>query len=119
MDNFLHRGLCQLEADDHNDARHRKAGQVLIPGVAVGMVLVGGAFRQLKTDERHKRAAGIGEVVHRVRHHGNGAGEQANEEFRGKEQNVAPHADHAGQPAAGRPVFRLGRIHIFWQKFLH
>ena len=98
-------GLGQLIADDEDQARHGKAGQILEPGVAEGVVLVGGLLRQVEAQQGHDGGAGVGEVVHGVGGDGHGTGQSAHRQLQGKEQKIADNAHNTRQPTGGGTGF--------------
>ena len=112
VQDLIKRGFQQINANDQNQRRNSQAGQVLKSGVTVGMVLVGGHFRQLEAQEGHDGAGSIGEVVHGIGCDGDRAAEGANGQFSCEKQGVAADAHQAGQGADLRPDTGIGVVLI-------
>ena len=101
MEDLLHGGLSQLEADEHDHHRHRKAGKIFKPGVAVGMVLVRGLLGKPEAQQGHDGAGRVGQVIHGIGGDGHGARQQAHCQLSGKQQQIADDAHDSGQAANG------------------
>ena len=111
VENLLEGTFGQFEADEQNHHRHRQAGQVLEPGVAVGVVFVRRLFRQLKAQQRHHGAAGIGQVVHGIGGDGHRACQCADGQLAGEQHCIADDSHQASQTAGSHPgggrIFRF------------
>ena len=59
MQDLLEGGLCQLKADEQHHGSHRKAGQILVSGVAVGVIVIRRPLRQLESHQRYNGAGGV------------------------------------------------------------
>ena len=81
----LHQGGDAGVEDDDRDHRGRN---VLGAAVAVGMLLVRLPPGQLGADDGNDGGQGVGEVVHRVHHHGDGVGEQAHGGLEARQQQI-------------------------------
>ena len=68
VDDALNRGLDKLKADHQHECRHDQTREILVATVAVRMLGVGRLARQLKAQHAHDIRAGIGQVVHGIRH---------------------------------------------------
>ena len=99
MQNFVQTVLGQLHADDQHHHRHRQTRQIFKPGVAVGVVLVGGLLRQLEADQAHNVGGRVGQVVDGVRRNGDAAEHGARDEFAREQKQVAADAHHTGHTA--------------------
>ena len=109
IQDLLHRGLGQLEADDDDHSGHGQARQVFKPGVSIGMLGVGRLLRQPEAHQSYDGRGSVGKVVHGVGGDGNGSRQGANRQLSGEEQQVADNAHQAGQPPqAGTGVFAFG-----------
>lgn len=78
--------LQKLHADDQDHDRDRQPGQILIPGMAVGMLRVRRARAEFEADEADDIGAGIGEVVHAVGGDGNAAGQYTDGDLAARQQ---------------------------------
>ena len=103
MEDFVKGGLGQLHAHQQDQARYDQAGYVLDAPVAEGMVGVGLFARQTEAQQRHRRGAGVGQVVEGVRRDGDGAGEGPSKELAQKQQQVQPDPNSAAENTVGRP----------------
>ena len=99
MQDLIQGGFCQFKADHQHHGRHRKAGQVFISRVAVGMVFIRRLLRQLETNERHDGGSCVGQVVHSIGGNGHRAGYCADKQFAGAKKRVGKDAHHAGKLA--------------------
>ena len=106
VNDFLHRAFCQLNADDKDHRRHCQPGQILVPGMTVGMILVRRFFRQTEADQGHYGACGIGQVIHSVCRDGNRAGQDAHQQLHGKQKYIANDSNNAGQLSRDSTGFR-------------
>lgn len=103
VEDLLNGRLGQLQAHQQNQQCHRKPGEILDTAVAEGVLGVGLLPGQLETQQRHKRAAGVGEVVECVGSDGDGTGNQSGKEFTCKEQQVQTNAHRSAENAVGLP----------------
>ena len=78
MDDALNRGLDKLKADQQHERRHDQTREILVATVTVRMLGVGRLARQLKAQHAHDIRAGIGQVVHGIRHNRNRSRQHAN-----------------------------------------
>ena len=78
VDNSLHRRFHQLNADEQHECRHDQSREILVATVAVRMFGVSRLARQLKAQHAHDIRAGIGQVVHGIRHDRNRSRQHAN-----------------------------------------
>ena len=103
MQDLFHRGLAQFVTDQNDDHGHRQTGQILPPGVAVGVVGIGRLLRQLEAQQRHDGAHRVGQVVQSVRRDGNGGCQGTGDQLQRGQQQVADDARNAGELAHRRP----------------
>ena len=68
VDDALNRGLHQLNADQQHERRHDQTREILVAAMSVRMLGVGRLARQLKAQHAHDIRAGIGQVIHGIRH---------------------------------------------------
>ena len=99
MNDALHRGLHQLKANEQHERRHDQTGEILVATVAVGVLGVCRLARQLKAQHAHDIRAGIGQVVHGVRHNRNRSRNHANGALRGTKRHIGNDTHHARQRA--------------------
>ena len=111
VQNFIQRGLCQLEAHQDDEHGHRQARQVLDTAVTEGMVRVRLLSRQLKAQQGDEGASGVGQVVEGVGGDGDGAGDGAGKELPGKQENVEANAHRAAEDAV--PLAEGGLVPAF------
>ena len=115
MQDLFQAALGQLHADDQNHHCHRQPGQVLIAGVAIGVVVVGRFCCQLKAQQADHAGGRIRQVVQCVRHNGNAAEHRARRKLAQCQQQIAENAHAAGQfsviGAHGRVVGLLVILH--------
>ena len=78
--------LQKLHADDQDHDRDRQPGQILIPGMAVGMLRVRRARAEFEADEADDIGTGIGQVVHTVGGDGNAAGQYTDGDLAARQQ---------------------------------
>ena len=117
MQDFVQTVLGQLHADDQHHHCHRQTGQILEPGVAVGVVLIGGLFRQLEADQAHDVGGCVGQVVDGIRRDGDAAEYGAGDELACKQQQVAEDAHHTGHAAVGAAHGGVaGVLMVFYKK---
>ena len=116
MQDLLERAFAQLEADDEDQRRDGKAGQIFDAGVAVGMLIVGRTLGEPEAQQRDERGGRVGQVVHGVGHDGHRAREQTGGQLRRKEQQIADDPDRAGQLAVGRAHLGIFRITVIFHK---
>ena len=94
MDNLLYGfnkgGDTGIQDDDRNDG----GGDVLGPAVTVGVLFVRLSAGQLGADDGDDRGQGVGKVVHRVQHHGNGVGQQTHKGLEARQQQVGQDAQN-------------------------
>ena len=109
--NPLRRSLEEIESDGDDDDRDHQPGHIFQPPVPEGVFVVSRFGGQFEAQQRHHRRAGVGEVVDRVGHDGNTAGDQPYRQFCGKEPDVADDAHRAGQFAVAFPNRRI--INLF------
>ena len=88
MEDLVKGGLGQLHAHQQDQARYDQAGYVLDAAVAKGVVGVRLFARQTEAQQRHRRGAGVGQVVEGVRRDGDGTGQLSGEEFADEQQNI-------------------------------
>ena len=103
MEDLIDGGLGQLHAHQQDQARHRKARDVLDAPVAEGVVRVRLPSRQPETQQRHCRGARVRQVIEGVRRHGDGAGQLSREKLPRKQQDIQGDAHDAAQRAVGPP----------------
>ena len=101
MKNFVNGCFGQLRADEQDQGCDGQAGEILDPGVPVGVRCVGGLLRQAEADKGDDGAGGVREVVDGVRRDGNRACQQADQELGEKQQQIAADADQPCHFAAG------------------
>ena len=116
MEDLLEGGLCQFQTDDQNQGRHHQSGQVLIPGVAVGMLPVGGPLGKLEAGQGHNGGTGVGQVVDGVGNNGDGPGQKPGKELTKEEENIAQNPRDPGHFPDGGMDSRVFRILIVFYK---
>ena len=99
---FQSRFFQQRETDGQNGDADHEARQILVPGVAVGVLRIRGLGRQPEANEADHIGRGIRQVVQGVRHDGDGAKQGACQQLADTEQDIAGHAHQTGQIAVGR-----------------
>ena len=104
MDDALNRGLHQLNADQQHERRHDQTREILVAAMSVRMLGVGGLARQLKAQHAHDIRAGIGQVVHGIRHNRNRSRQHTNCALRSTKRNISENTHHARQRAHARTV---------------
>ena len=116
VQNLLHGAFGQLRADEQNHGRHAETGDVLHPGVTVGVVLIGRLPGQMKAQQGHQGGRGVGQVVEGVGGDGHGACQGAHQELAQKQQHVAHDAHDARQPPTGGPDLWVLTVTIIGNK---
>ena len=109
----LRRTLQKVQTDRNDDHCDHQPGDILHPPVPEGVFIVGRLRGEFEADQRHHRGAGIREVVDRVRHHSDTAGEQSGRHLDAEEQRIAETADPPGRHAAALPDLRVVRTFSF------
>ena len=95
MDDALNRGLHQLNANQQHKCRHDQTREILVATMAVRMLGVGRLARQLKAQHAHDIRAGIGQVVHGIRHNRNRTRNHTNGTLRSTKCNIGDNTHHA------------------------
>ena len=90
LDGLHQGGDTGIQDDDRNDG----GGDVLGPAVTVGVLFVRLSAGQLGADDGDDRGQGVGKVVHRVQHHGNGVGQQTHKGLEARQQQVGQDAQN-------------------------
>ena len=101
MEDFHHRFLAQRKPDGQDGDADHQPGKVFVPGVAVGVLGVRGLGGQPEADEADDVGRSVRQVVQSICHDGDGAEQGAGNQFADAEQQIAGHADQAGQVAVG------------------
>ena len=101
VEDFHHRFLAQRKPDGQDGDADHQPGKVFVPGVAVGVLGVRGLGGQPEADEADDVGRSVGQVVQSICHDGDGAEQGAGNQFADAEQQIAGHADQAGQVAVG------------------
>ena len=104
MDDALNRGLHQLNADQQHERRHDQTREILVAAMSVRMLGVRRLARQLKAQHAHDIRAGIGQVVHGIRHNRNRSRQHTNCALRSTKRNISENTHHARQRAHARTV---------------
>ena len=113
MEHLQDRFLQQRKPDGEDGDADHEAREVLIPGVAVGVLLVRAFGCQPEAHKAHHVGGSVRKVVQRVGHDGDGAEKGARRQLAQTEQNIAGHTHKAGQIAVGRAdggVLRVLRV---------
>lgn len=118
MQDFFHRGLAQLYADDKDDGSHDQAGKIFDPRMAVGMFLVRRLGCHAETQQRHDGAGGVGEVVDGIRCDGDGAGNRADQQLCREKDQVTDDPNRPAQLSVCRPNLCIFGILIVFHKQL-
>ena len=95
VDDALNRGLHQLNANQQHERRHDQSREILVATVAVRMLGVGRLARQLKAQHAHDIRAGIGQVVHGIRHDRNRSRNHTDCALRSTKRNIGDNTHHA------------------------
>ena len=104
VDDALNRGLHQFKANEKHERRHDQTREILVATVTVRMLGVRRLARQLKAQHAHDIRAGIGQVVHGIRHDRNRSRQHANCTLRSTKRNIGENTHHARQRAHTRTV---------------
>ena len=117
-DDLLDRAYQQLNAHDDYERRDGKAGDVLYPAVAEGVVGIGLLARETEAQQRYRRRARVRKVIERIGRNGDRARERTCGVFPRKQQRVQAYAQHAAQRAVCL-AYRLARVlrRIFNENF--
>lgn len=99
MEDFFHRVFDKLNAHHQDEEGDQQATEVFNPAVAIRMVLIRRFGSHLKPRQSHRRGTHVRQVVESVRRDGDAAGEGPQQEFYGKQQQVAQNAYPAAQGA--------------------
>ena len=95
VDDALNRGLHQLNADQQHERRHDQTREILVAAMSVRMLGVRRLARQLKAQHAHDIRAGIGQVVHGIRHNRNRSRNHTNCTLRSTKRNIGDNTHHA------------------------
>lgn len=104
VDDTLNRGLHQFDANKQHERRHNQTREILVAAMSVRMLGVGRLARQPKAQHAHDIRAGIGQVVHGIRHDRNRSRQHANYALRSTKRNIGENTHHARQRAHARTV---------------
>ena len=123
VEDLPHRGLGQVRPDHQDQRGHHQAGDVFIPGVAVGVVGIRRLLGHAEPQQGHHRGGRVREVVHPVGHKGHRPGKHPRQHLAQAQQGVAQDAHHPRQlshrQADGGGVRVLGVLHEQPQQFCH
>ena len=103
--------FAQRKADGKDGHADHQPGEVLVAGVAVGVLRIRGLGGQPEADEADDVGRSVREVVQRIGHDGDGAKQGAHRQLADAEQDIASHPHKAGQVAvsgADRRVLGVG-----------
>ena len=102
MQHFERRFFQQRKPDGEDGDADHEARQILVPGVAVGVLFIRAFGRQPEAHKAHHVGRGVREVVQGIGHDGDGAEQCPRRQLAQTEQEIAGHAHKAGQIAVGR-----------------
>ena len=98
-----HRVPGQLDAQQKDDDGDPHTGQVLVPGVAVGVICIGGAGCQAEAHQGDHRTPCVGEVVHPVGGDSHASRQSPCHQLPHGEEEVYQDPHHAPQPSVLPP----------------
>ena len=116
--------IQQLKADDQNDCRHHKTGQIFHPGVSVRMVFIRRLSGDARSYQRDQRGDRVSHVVGSVRNHRDGIDRETEYDLHDAQETVGQNAQRTSEPGVSVPYFRIFVVFIvlyelFPEKFFH
>ena len=82
IEDLAHALLGQLDAQKQDQHRHQQRGQTLIARMTEGVFGIRRLARQMKAHQRNDRAAGIRQIVDRIRRDGDAVGDRPRRKFK-------------------------------------
>ena len=109
----------QLQPQEQHDKRDNDPAEVFNPGVAEGMLFIRRLSGQLEAYQHDNGGAGIRQVVHGVRHNGQGVRKESGQKFDEEQQQVGGDPHSTRRTAAFLPDFRICRRAVALDQKLH
>ena len=116
MEDLVKGGLGQLHAHQQDQARYDQAGYVLDAAVAKGGVGVRLFARQTEAQQRHRRGAGVGQVVEGVRRDGDRARKRPRKQLEREEQQIDDNAHRSAKHTVSAPHCGIRRVLIVFDE---